>query len=147
MKEGNTHAMMSSFNRIGTVWAGGCYELLTDVLRNEWGFTGMVITDYNTNKYMYADQMIRAGGDLNLMQDKQPSQTGDIVTASHRSALRRAAKNILYTVANSNAMNGMGEGIQYRYAMPYWKMILFGVDAMAVLLLILWGSHIRKKAA
>lgn len=70
--EGHTSAMMSSFNRIGTVWAGGSYELLTDVLRNEWGFVGMVITDYNTNGYMYADQMIRAGGDLNLIQDKQP---------------------------------------------------------------------------
>ena len=40
VKEGGSSAMMSSFNRIGTVWAGGSYELLTDILRGEWGFRG-----------------------------------------------------------------------------------------------------------
>lgn len=145
VKEGGTHAMMSSFNRIGTVWAGGNYALLTDVLRNEWGFVGMVITDYNTNGYMYADQMIRAGGDLNLIQDKQPSASGDVVTASHQSAIRRAAKNILYTVVNSNAMNGMGEGIVYDYAMPYWKMALIALDVIMALIFAAWGfCSIRK---
>ena len=118
VKEGGTNAMMSSFNRIGTVWAGGSYELLTQILRNEWGFKGMVITDYSTSTYMYTDQMIRAGGDLVLMQDKQPSLSGTVMTSSHKTALRQATKNILYTVANSNAMNGMGEGIIYAYAMP-----------------------------
>lgn len=145
VKEGGTHAMMSSFNRIGTVWAGGNYALLTDVLRKEWGFVGMVITDYNTNGYMYADQMIRAGGDLNLIQDKQPSASGDVVTASHQSAIRRAAKNILYTVVNSNAMNGMGEGIVYDYAMPYWKMALIALDVIMALIFTAWGfCSIRK---
>lgn len=144
--EGHTSAMMSSFNRIGTVWAGGSYELLTDVLRNEWGFVGMVITDYNTNGYMYADQMIRAGGDLNLIQDKQPSASGDAVTASHQTAIRRAVKNILYTVVNSNAMNGMGEGIIYGYAMPYWKIALFAFDALVAVVLAAWGIvTFRKK--
>lgn len=47
VKEGNTSAIMSSFNRLGTTWAGGSYPLLTEVLRGEWGFKGMVITDYN----------------------------------------------------------------------------------------------------
>jgi len=145
VKEGGTNAMMSSFNRIGTVWAGGSYELLTNVLRQEWGFQGMVITDYNTNPYMYPDQMIRAGGDLDLMQDKQPSASGDIVTASHQTAIRRAVKNILYTVVNSNAMNGMGDGIRYRYAMPYWKMVLIAVDVGVVLVLGFWGYSTARK--
>ncbi len=146
VKEGHTTAMMSSFNRVGTVWAGGSYELLTDVLRNEWGFQGMVITDYNTNPYMYPDQMIRAGGDLDLMQDKKPSSSGDVVTASHQAATRRAVKNILYTVANSNAMNGMGSSIVYGYALPYWKMALIGIDVVAILALVLWGVSIAGKA-
>lgn len=144
--EGGSNAMMSSFNRIGTVWAGGSYELLTDVLRNEWGFVGMVITDYNTNSYMYADQMIRAGGDLNLIQDKQPSATGDIVTPSHQTAVRRATKNILYTVVNSNAMNGMGAGVVYGYEMPYWQMALIAIDVVAVLALGLWGFFSIRKS-
>jgi len=139
VREGQTSAMMSSFNRIGTVWAGGNYALLTDVLRREWGFKGMVITDYNTNAYMYPDQMIRAGGDLNLIQDKQPSASGDVVTASHQAAVRRATKNILYTVVNSNAMNGMGEGIVYGYAMPYWKLALIALDIVLALSFAAWG--------
>ena len=147
VKIGKTTAMMSSFNRIGTVWTGGCYELLTDVLRNEWGFVGMVITDYNTNSYMYADQMIRAGGDLNLIQDKKPSASGSTVTASHQTAIRRATKNILYTVVNSNAMNGYGEGISYTYAMPYWKIALFAFDGVLAAGFILWGFFLFRSSA
>lgn len=149
VKEGKTAAMMSSFNRIGTVWAGGSYELLTDVLRKEWGFKGMVITDYNTNDYMKADQMIRAGGDLNLIQDKQPSEKGTIVTPSHQMAIRRATKNILYTVANSNAMNGIGEGIVYGYSLPMWMTAMIIADVVIFVLLVLFGffsiRHSLKK--
>lgn len=145
VKEGRTTAMMSSFNRLGTVWTGGSYELLTQILRGEWGFQGMVITDYNTNGYMYPDQMIRAGGDLNLIQDKQPSVSGDIVTPSHLMGLRRATKNILFTVVNSNTMNGMGSGIVYDYAMPYWQMALIAFDGVVAAAFVLWGTcSIRK---
>lgn len=146
VKVGQTTAMMSSFNRIGTVWTGGCYELLTDILRNEWGFKGMVITDYNTNSYMYADQMIRAGGDLNLIQDKKPSSSGSIVTASHQTAIRKATKNILYTVVNSNAMNGYGEGITYAYALPYWKIALFVSDGVLACAFFIWGFFLFKSS-
>ena len=146
VKEGGTNAMMSSFNRIGTVWAGGSYELLTQILRNEWGFKGMVITDYSTSTYMYTDQMIRAGGDLVLMQDKQLSLSGTVMTSSHKTALRQATKNILYTVANSNAMNGMGEGIIYAYAMPYWKIMLICLDCAVVAALGVWGFFSIRKS-
>ena len=47
VQQGGTHALMSSFNRIGTTWAGGSYALLTNVLRKEWGFQGMIVSDYN----------------------------------------------------------------------------------------------------
>lgn len=146
VKEGGTTAMMSSFNRIGTVWAGGSYELLTEILRKEWGFKGMVITDYSTESYMYSDQMIRAGGDLVLMQDKQPSGSGTVFTSSHKYALRQATKNILYTVANSNAMNGMGEGIVYEYALPYWTIVLICFDIFVVLCLAVWGFFSIRKS-
>lgn len=144
VKEGKTMGIMSSFNRIGTVWAGGCYELLTEILRQEWGFRGMVITDY-ANSYMNPDQMIRAGGDLSLFQDQQPSGSGLVVNASHLVALRNAVKNILYTVSRSNAMNGMGSGVEYGYALPYWEIALFVFDALALIACGLWGFFgIRK---
>lgn len=146
VKEGKTTAMMSSFNRLGTVWAGGSYELLTELLRDEWGFRGTVITDYATGAYMYPDQMIRAGGDLMLLQEGRPSSSGAMATSSHLQALRRATKNILYTVANSNAMNGMGPGIVYRYAMPYWKIVLILVDCLVLAGVAVWGFFAVRKA-
>ena len=146
VKEGGTTAMMSSFNRIGTVWAGGSYELLTEILRDEWGFNGMVITDYGTSSYMMTDQMIRAGGDLALFQGRNPSTEGDLYTPSHRAAMRQATKNILYTVVNSNAMNGMGEGIIYRYAMPYWLIAVVVLIVVVAAAFAVWGFFSIRKS-
>ena len=135
VRTGKATAIMSSFNRIGTVWAGGDHRLLTRLLRDEWGFRGTVITDFNVNAYMNADQMIRAGGDLNLTGYGPPS---DVSSPSGACALRRAAKNILYTVANSNAMNMHGEGNRWGYTMPAWEIwaitvcVLFGVATAAI---------------
>ncbi|MBP5193362.1 MAG: glycoside hydrolase family 3 C-terminal domain-containing protein, partial [Clostridia bacterium] len=150
VEEGKTSAVMSSFNRIGTVWAGGSYALLTEVLRNEWGFKGMVISDYNlSNGYMHPDQMIRAGGDINLSQDYKPSFTATksgMEEDVQLQALRLATKNVLYTVANSNAMNGMGEGVVWKTTMAKWKVMLIFVNIGLVLLAALWGFFAIKKA-
>ena len=139
VKAGKTTAMMSSFNRIGTVWAGGSYELLTEVLREEWGFKGMVISDYNLYDYMPADQMIRAGGDLNLTQNRQPTTTQAALTNTQISAIRNATKNVLYTVAGSNAMNGMGDGVVWLYAMPLWIVWLIVLNCVLFVGFAVWG--------
>lgn len=144
VEDGKTTAMMSSFNRIGTEWAGGSYALLTEVLRKEWGFKGMVVSDYNLgNAYMHPDQMIRAGGDLNLSQDYKPSSEATRSGMSDKlqtAALRKATKNILYTIANSNAMNGMGKGVVWGTAMAWWKIWLIIANVgLVVLLGGLWG--------
>ncbi|MBE6783438.1 MAG: beta-glucosidase [Ruminococcaceae bacterium] len=49
IKETNCKGVMSSYNRIGTTWAGGNGALLNEVLRNEWGFEGFVVSDYSWN--------------------------------------------------------------------------------------------------
>lgn len=128
VREGGTNAMMSSFNRLGVTWTGGSYNLLTGLLRDEWGFEGMVITDYNLKPYMNADQMIRAGGDLNLSAGKGPSSQ---TTATDIASLRRATKNILFTVANSCAMNGYGDGVVWGYSAPWWVGCLMALDAIS----------------
>ena len=150
VKQADTKGIMSSFNRIGNVWTGGSYTLLTNVLRKEWGFVGMVITDYSVqNAYMPPNQMIRAGGDLYLTQGYLPSTTGSAVNSTHLAAMRQAVKNILYVVTNSNAMNGKGEGIVYRYAMPYWQIGLIALNVVMWLLVVLIGviriSKTKKK--
>lgn len=144
VKEGGTTAMMSSFNRLGSTWAGGDYRLLTRLLRDEWGFRGMVITDFNTNKnYMPADQMIRAGGDLNLCQDIQPSSD---YTATQVTAMRRAVRNILYTVSRSNGMNGFGESVVWAYHLPMWIVVLILIDVAVFCGLAVWGVFAVRKA-
>ncbi len=127
VKEGGTPAVMSSFNRIGTTWAGGSYPLLTKLLREEWGFRGTVITDFNLKTYMDTDQMIRAGGDLNLSAGKAPTS---VSTATDISCVRRAAKNILFTVANSCAMNGYGPDVEWGYTTPTWVIWLIVGDCV-----------------
>lgn len=136
IKEAKSLGVMSSFNRIGTVWSGGEYKLLTEILREEWGFCGSVITDFNLYSHMPADQMIRAGGDLNLSQGKFPSATR---TATQVTALRKATKNILYTLANSSAINGYGEGVKYVSVQPVWVTALIIIDVAIVVALSVWG--------
>ena len=96
--------IMSSFNCLGSWWTGASEPLLTELLRNEWGFHGVVVTDYVSSPYMAVNLGIRAGNDLWL--NKNPSchaqhaynQTPHDATI----LLRRSAKNILYACAHSN---------------------------------------------
>ena len=140
VKEGHTTAVMSSFNRSGTRWTGGDYRLLTQILRNEWGFQGMVITDFNTTSYMNLRQMAYAGGDLNLGNDMtlpdviQPNWC-DASDPVDMQILRQCVKNILYTVVNSNAMN-----ISVAYYRPaWWKITIYVVDFVAVAVIVFTG--------
>ena len=133
VKEGGAHGIMSSFNRLGMTWAGGSYPLLTSLLRDEWGFHGMVITDYSLNTYTHVDEMIRAGGDLFLTQDTKKFYKED--DATQIALLRQATKNILYTVVNSNAMNIETTG----YLPPLWQVVWQYAQIGLIALLAVWG--------
>lgn len=146
VKEGKATGIMSSFTRIGYTWAGGNYDLLTGVLRDEWGFRGTVITDFNTNSYMGCKQEAYAGGDLNLSTTRDwHSYEAD--NANDVNVLRNAAHNILYTVANSNALNGTVIG----YTTPTWVIITYVAEALLILLDLVWGffafHKLKKKNA
>lgn len=105
IKEGGCDAVMSSFNYIGTEWAGGCNALCNTVLRDEWGFKGFVLTDYfGVYGYMNSDQAIRNGTDCMLVSyDTDTNHVKDKESATGVQAMRQASKNILYTVVNSRA--------------------------------------------
>ena len=109
IKDGNATGIMSGFNRIGYAWTGFSYSLLTEVLRNEWGFNGIVITDW-VNGFMKADFMVRAGNDCWLANGNVNSLNSAAQQANptHVAAVRRAAKSVLYAAINSNAMNRLG---------------------------------------
>ncbi len=107
VKEGKTLGIMSALNRIGTEWAGGSYDLLTEILRNEWGFEGSVVTDSFISKFSNADQMIRAGGNLAL---GTPSLAYNLNTPTTVNVLRDVAHGLLYLMAHSNAVNAYPQG-------------------------------------
>ncbi len=136
VKEGGATGMMSSFNRIGMTWAGGSYALLTEILRNEWGFRGAVITDYSMNTYTQVDLMLRAGGDLFLTQATKTFAKED--DATQITLLRQATKNVLYTTANSNVMSIRVDG----YKSPVWVVVMICVDVAIVAGLAAWGAAV-----
>ena len=133
VKDADCHAVMSSFNYIGTRWAGGCEELLKNVLRGEWGFVGFVETDYfGVYGYMTADQGVRNGSDLMLCTTGNDFNTVTVLTNSSKQALREASKNILYTVVNSRAYaaENLNPG------MAKWEIIMIGADVLVALLIV-----------
>ena len=133
VKEADCHAVMSSFNYIGNRWAGGCSELLQNVLRGEWGFLGFVETDYfGVYGYMTADQAVRNGGDLMLCTTGNDYNNVTVLTNSSKQAMRTSAKNILYTVVNSRAY----EAENLNPGMAKWKIVLIGADVVAALLIV-----------
>ena len=136
VKEGKTNGMMSSFNRIGTCWAGGDYRLLTEVLRNEWGFRGAVICDYDSaTPYMDNRQMASAGGDLTLGTDQSAFwRDFDAGNAEDVAILRNATKNILYATANST-----GVLVSVRTGIAKWQILLYVLDAVIPAGLVVWG--------
>ena len=139
VKEGGTMGMMSSFNRIGTTWTGGDYRLLTEILRNEWGFQGIVITDFNTEPFMDTKQMAYAGGDLNLATTPHAWEPE---TAADYTVLRTSVKNILYALTRSNAMNGHGEGAYYLTYYAWWEVALFFGGIGLIVVLAAWGFFV-----
>ena len=145
VKQANARGVMSSFNRLGYEWAGGCYRLLTTVLREEWGFKGTVICDFKTKDYMDSKQMLYAGGDIGLLNgDMTFLKTGSgpnniqFTDAKAVSYLRRAAKNTLYALANSNIMKAEVLG----YKLATWKVILFAADGAIGAGLLVWGFFV-----
>ncbi|GAA3231902.1 glycoside hydrolase family 3 C-terminal domain-containing protein [Oerskovia jenensis] len=137
-------SIMSSFNRIGATWAGGSEALMTNVLRTEWGFEGFAISDFNLYPYMNPNQSISAGTDLTLTF--QPSKSlGDTTSAKAVSDIREATHNILFTVANSNAMNGLAPGATVTYTPPTWVYIQIGATVLIGLLVLAGGFMVTRR--
>jgi len=143
VKIGKTRGIMSSFNRLGFRWTGSTYNLITGVLRNEWGFHGAVITDFNTHQsaYMCCKPMFYAGGNLDLVsQPAAGSEYADVNNAAEMNLLRNATHETLYAVANSNAELIIG------YTMSYWRLMILIVDIVIPVGLLAWGFFAIRKA-
>lgn len=137
---GDARACMTNNGRVGMTWCGRNKGMMTDVLRGEWGFEGFVITDQCTANRSEALDIwdgMACGTDLWLN-----AAEGTWVIEGYASnptvmnLLRNASKNILYTVANSNAMNGIGANTRVVPVMPAWQVWLIVIDVVAGVLIL-----------
>lgn len=105
VKEGEANAVMSSFNNLGATWTGANYALLTEILREEWGFEGTVITDWFANDAcMDPRQGVLAGNDIWLAMNPGSNNISSSNVAQ-MTAARRAAHNVLYTMVDTVYFN------------------------------------------
>lgn len=143
VKETGLTALMSSYNNLGTTWAGGCRELLTNVLRTEWGFTGTVLTDnFEDHGFMDAETALAAGGSsmlhsLGVMKLERLKET-----PSGQRIVRNAMHQYLYTIANSYAMD-------MPYQTPIWRIVTTACSAVLLLAGLglctdIWGKLRRR---
>ena len=148
--EGTSQAVMSSFNWIGTVPSCANSNLLNNVLRDEWGFVGMVETDYDGSYgYMITDHSIRNGNDLMLGFGSAESNLLEDHSATAVKAMRQACKNILYTIGNSGyyTVDEDPAGIMTNMTKIFLTvdvivaLVLLGVEAIVIL------RYLKKKKA
>ena len=153
IEEGGLTGIMTSYNRLGAVWAGGSKALMTDVIRDEFGFKGCIITDYSDHQnFMIMDQALRAGGDLWMDGFVMGDFTYETESNSFKQELRRACKNILYMWTNAAYENMEYNGLtdsQYedkmlvirpvetkQISLVTW--IQIGWDIFAVVVIFFW---------
>ena len=144
-------AVMAGMNRVGPRWCGGHSGLLTGVLRSEWGFEGIVMTDTITDLTdEYADILegLEAGTDLwqNTSNNCYKLRGGQL-TYGVRTRFRTAAGRILQSVSRSNAMNGIGKKTTLEYKAPLWRVIrtILVVTAAVVSLPALYFAFVQLR--
>ncbi|MDO5540990.1 MAG: glycoside hydrolase family 3 C-terminal domain-containing protein [Eubacteriales bacterium] len=150
---GATQACMSSFNWIGTIPSCGNEYLLKNVLRGEWGFQGMVITDYDGSYgYMISDHCVRSGNDLMLGFASAASNQFTDQSATATLAMRQACKNIMYTIVNSGYYAGDTNPVGGMTNMDklFLKVNVIGgvvIGGIALIVLIRYLLKRKKKAS
>ncbi|WP_417147149.1 glycoside hydrolase family 3 N-terminal domain-containing protein, partial [Paratractidigestivibacter faecalis] len=147
--------VMTSFNRIGATWAGGSYDLITGIVRNEWGFDGWILTDNaDTGVFMNGLQMIEAGADAKLtVSDPTALWSFDSGDATQYRYAREAMHHLLYVMANSHVMNGAVHGSVYstgtagmqKADMLRWALTGAGVVGVGVILGVNVALELRRR--
>lgn len=144
VKAGGANAVMVSWSFLGHKWTGENSGLLNTVLRGEWGFRGMALTDFfrnNGHGFMNADSALANGVDAMLSTFDGPEN--NVADPSHPtsvSQMRRASKNVMYTVVNSWAYDGTSAAV----GMEAWEKAAIGIDAVLVLALFAAEAMIVK---
>ena len=152
--DGGAWCTMSGFNRWGNIWSGSNKALQTDFLRGELGMRGMSITDYSgSSEYMDLVDGLLAGSDIWDSPDDR-IHTAKALTGEYEkdpvivSAMRKAMHNILYTVVNSNSMNGLSAADRMEVVTPWWQTAIMALQLTlgALTALCAWQLYKAVKA-
>lgn len=162
--EGDAMCVMNAFARLGVQWSGAHYGLQTEVLRNEWGMRGFSLTDFSGNSVFASYGIMMKSFDVahGLLAgtdgwDSTAVQWNDDLLNLYQgdpaitNAMRQATHRILYTVANSNAMNGFTGETTIVAVTPWWQIALIALDVVLALgliasIIMLIRSILRKRA-
>lgn len=102
VKEGKGNAIMSGFNNIGATWCGSCYAQNVQILRNEWGFRGTMVTDWsNGDDNMYPERGIRAGNDIWLNPNAANARPLNMSNPTTVYCAKIAARNVIWTYCDT----------------------------------------------
>ena len=154
--DGGAWSVMTGFNRWGATWCGAYSNLLTGFLRGELGMRGMIITDFSgSSQYMDLVDGLIAGSDIwdSPMPMIHTTKAANYVNDAYIvSQMRESMHNILYTVVNSNAMNGWSAGDRLQAITPWWQTAIYALIVVLAVLcaLCIWRLVVaikRKKAA
>ena len=152
VKQGGANAVMVSWSFLGDKWTGECSNLMNTVLRDEWGFRGMALTDFfrnNGHGFMNADAALANGVDAMLSTFN--GEENNVANPEHPTSvlqMRNACKNVMYTVVSSWAYDGEHE----ETGMENWKKAGIGIDIVIALfmagmeVLVIRGYKKRKSA-
>ena len=152
VKQGGANAVMVSWSFLGDKWTGECSNLMNTVLRDEWGFRGMALTDFfrnNGHGFMNADAALANGVDVMLSTFN--GEENNVANPEHPTSvlqMRNACKNVMYTVVSSWAYDGEHE----ETGMENWKKAGIGIDIVIALfmagmeVLVIRGYKKRKNA-
>ena len=152
VKQGGANAVMVSWSFLGDKWTGECSNLMNTVLRDEWGFRGMALTDFfrnNGHGFMNADAALANGVDAMLSTFN--GEENNVANPEHPTSvlqMRNACKNVMYTVVSSWAYDGKHK----ETGMENWKKAGIGIDVVIALfiagmeVLVIRGYKKRKNA-
>ena len=152
VKQGGANAVMVSWSFLGDKWTGESSNLMNTVLRDEWGFRGMALTDFfrnNGHGFMNADAALANGVDVMLSTFN--GEENNVANPEHPTSvlqMRNACKNVMYTVVSSWAYDGEHE----ETGMENWKKAGIGIDIVIALfmagmeVLVIKGYKKRKSA-
>jgi hypothetical protein len=142
--------IMSGYSRLGAMWEGGSFHLLTTVTRREWGFRGAIMTDWADNgSYMSMDAKVRAGGDKGMGHSNigrgvagYAATLFDVESQEIRYRIRNAARNLSYTWFMAEYMHANFDSYEAGIQLPPVTSQSLNFNWIFLLFVLVWAAFL-----